>query len=122
MEHGSSSSKPSTCPSLEVQTCEQTRELAVVLTGPFNLGSLLHRCDGDIQLVNCVLHSFCEQGQHHLASIQSIMAGAHDNENQTISFNAVGGFHRDMNYSAKVYCQESFTHSAADLLGDPEII
>jgi hypothetical protein len=89
IECGSSSSEQNPCPSLEVQSCEQTKTVAVVLDGPIDLSSLLDRCDGDIQLVNGVLHSFCEQGQHHLASIQSITDAAHDNENQVMSFHAV---------------------------------
>jgi hypothetical protein len=38
-----------------------------------DLDWLLDRCDGDTQLVGEVLHSFCEQGQHHLSSIRSYL-------------------------------------------------
>jgi hypothetical protein len=88
MGHGTlSEQKSSHSPSPKLQGSDQSG--SAMPAGPFDLGSLFDRCNCDIQLVNCVLHSFCEQGQQHLASIQSIAAGAQYRDNKAMSFHAV---------------------------------
>ena len=44
---------------------------------PVDFGWLLERCDGESQLVQDVLRSFCEQGQPHVDTLQCCASDGH---------------------------------------------